>query len=162
MPDVIADTSPLQYLYQAGVLFLLPELFGGVVIPEAVAGELEAGKARGVSLPDPGTCSWLQVRPVEQRAFLPLVTHLGNGEKEVLALGLESLESLLLLDDMLARRHAGLLSLRVMGTLGVLLLGKKHGKLEAVRPVMDHLEALGFRLSVHTRRAILELAQELE
>jgi len=36
MPDVIANTSPLQYLFQLDLLELLPEFYGEVLIPGAV------------------------------------------------------------------------------------------------------------------------------
>ncbi len=37
MPGVvISNTSPLQYLHQAGLLDLLPRLFGRVIVPQAV------------------------------------------------------------------------------------------------------------------------------
>ena len=52
MPNVIADTSPIQYLYQINLLDLLPQLYGSVIIPQAVANELAAGAALHVSLPD--------------------------------------------------------------------------------------------------------------
>jgi predicted nucleic acid-binding protein len=160
MPTVISNTSPIQYLYQAEALSLLPQLFGEICVPEAVAAELQAGRQRNVPLPDPQVLPWLTVRPVQQPALLPLVTHLGSGEKEVLALGLELPGSLLLLDDRDARRHASALALNVSGTLGILLLAKERGKLDAVRPVLDRLEALRFRLHATTRKAVLRLAQE--
>ena len=162
MPAVISNTSPLQYLYQADALSLLPQLFGALYVPEAVAAELQAGRQRNVPLPDPEALPWLTVRPVQQPALLPLVTHLGDGEKEVLALGLEMPGSLLLLDDRDARRHARLLALKVSGPLGVLLLAKERGKLAAVRPVLDRLDALRFRLQATTRQTVLRLAQELD
>ncbi|WAN69854.1 hypothetical protein BJP36_37815 [Moorena producens JHB] len=43
MPNVIADTSPIQYLYQTNLLDLLPQLYGSVIVPQAVANELAAG-----------------------------------------------------------------------------------------------------------------------
>ncbi len=157
---VISNTSPIQYLYQLGVLSLLPELFSSICVPEAVATELQTGRERNVSLPDPEDLPWLEVRRVQQPAFLPLVTHLGDGEKEVLALGLELPGSLLLLDDRDARRHADVLALKVTGTLGILLLAKERGKLDAVRPMLDRLDDLRFRLDATTRQTVLRLAQE--
>ena len=68
--------------------------------------ELEEGRRRNVILPVLEDLSWLIVRPVRDRTLLPLVTHLGDGEKEVLALGLETQDALLLLDDRDARRYA--------------------------------------------------------
>jgi predicted nucleic acid-binding protein len=161
VPDVISNSSPLQYLYQADVLDLLPALFGQVCVPEAVVAELEEGRRRSVPLPTLADLSWLQVRTVRNRTLLPLVTHLGDGEKEVLALGRELSDALLLLDDRDARRHAHALELEISGTLGVLLLAKERGILDAVRPVLDRLQALRFRLDARTRQSVLELAGEV-
>ena len=161
MPDVISNSSPLQYLYQADVLDLLPALFGQVCVPEAVVAELEEGRRRSVPLPTLADLSWLQVRTVRNRTLLPLVTHLGDGEKEVLVLGRELSDALLLLDDRDARRHAHALELEISGTLGVLLLAKERGILDAVRPVLDRLQALRFRLDARTRQRVLELAGEV-
>ena len=49
MPEVITDTSPIQYLYQINQLNLLPTLYEQVKMPQAVADELAQGRA---SLPD--------------------------------------------------------------------------------------------------------------
>jgi predicted nucleic acid-binding protein len=103
---VISNTSPIQVLHQTAVLHVLPALFGPISIPEAVAAELEVGRRHGVSLPTVEELPWLKMRAVRDRTLLPLVTHLGDGEKEVLALGLESPDALLLLDDWGARCHA--------------------------------------------------------
>lgn len=50
MPEVVSDTSPIQYLFQCGLLDLLPRLYRAVLIPEAVAQELEVGRTRGIPL----------------------------------------------------------------------------------------------------------------
>jgi hypothetical protein len=139
---------------------LLPALFGQVSVPEAVVVELDDGRRRGVSLPTLDTLPWMRVRAVRDRTLLPLVTHLGEGEKEVLALGLEQPNCLLLLDDWDARRHARALGLEISGTLGVLLLAKERGLLETVRQLLDRLQELGFRLNARTRRFTLQLAGE--
>lgn len=90
-----------------------------------------------------------------------LWSHIWETEKkEVLALGIERPDALLLLDDRSARRHAVALELKVTGTLGILLLAKEQGKLGAVRPVLDRLQALRFRLNPSTRQSVLALAGE--
>ena len=81
MPDVICNTSPLQYLHQADVLEPLPALVGQVCIP-AVAAELRAGRRRNVPLPDVEELSCLVARPVRDPTLLPLETNLGDGEKD--------------------------------------------------------------------------------
>jgi len=161
MPEAVSNTSPIQYLYQAGLLELLPLLYGTIVIPEAVARELAEGRAAGVALPDPTTLSWMSIERPAEIELLRIVADLGPGEREVLALGLGRPGCLLILDDALARRQAQHWNLRVTGTLGVLLKVKALGRLAAVRPVLDKLEALRFRLDSATRAAVLKLAGEV-
>ena len=160
MPAVICNTSVLQYLHQIGLLDLLPALFGQVQIPRAVAAELDEGKRRNVSLPTLEDLSWVTIRPVRDRTLLPLVTSLGDGEKEALALGLEATDALLVLDDRNARRYAIAAGLEVTGTLGILVLAKERGLIDSIRPVLDRLQKLQFRLSATTRQMVLNLAGE--
>ena len=160
MRDVICNTSPLQYLHQTELLHLLPSLFEAVQVPSAVAAELAEGKRRGVDLPELAGLPWVAVRSVRDRKLLPLVTSLGNGEKEVLALGLEASDHLLVLDDRYARRHAIAAGLEVTGTLGILLLARERRLLDSVRPALDRLQRLRFRLKAATYRLVLDLAGE--
>ena len=51
MPEVVCNTSPLQYLHQIGQLSILPALVGSIVVPPAVLAELDAGIAKGLDLP---------------------------------------------------------------------------------------------------------------
>lgn len=157
---VICNTSPLQYLYQAGLLHLLPSLFGSVAVPPAVEAEIARGRRRGVTLPDIAELRWLTVESVRDRTLLPLVTGLGHGEKEALALGLEKPGCLLVLDDRDARRHAVMAGLEITGTLGVLLLAKERGLLELVEPALERLQILRFRLGTSIYRRVLTLAGE--
>lgn len=159
MPETVTNTSPLQYLYQAGLLELLPALYGSIVVPQSVVEELSKGREAGVPLPDVSALDWVEVRGAREPALLPLVTDLGQGEREALAIALESHGSVLL-DDALARKHAELFGLRFTGTLGVLLRAKREGHLEAVRPVLDRLDELGFRLGPAARAEVLSLAGE--
>jgi len=160
MPEVIANTSPLQYLFQLGLLDLLPELYGEVLVPEGVVLELRSGVDRGVLLPDLGGLSWLRIREARSAAVLALAAGLGAGEREVLALAMEMKEPLVILDDSLARRFAQRLNLPLTGTLGLLLKAKQRKRIEAVKPYLDRLESLRFRLDASTRRSVLTLAEE--
>ncbi len=160
MPAVICNTSVLQYLHQIDRLDLLPALFGQVQIPYAVVAELDEGKRQNISLPTLEGLSWVTIRPVRDRTLLPLVTSLGDGEKEVLALGLEATNALLVLDDRNARRYAIEAGLEVTGTLGILVLAKEGGLIDSIRPALDRLQALQFRLSAKTRQTVLALAGE--
>ena len=160
MPDVICDTSPIQYLYQLGLLHVLPALAERVIVPPAVVAEVETGRALGVSLPDLTTLDWMLVRRPTSEPALPLINDLGPGETQVLMLALESRKAVAVLDDALARHVAETLELLYTGTLGLLIDAKRAGLVEAVEPLLDQFQALRFRLAAHTRTAVLKLAGE--
>ena len=63
MPDLVCDTSPLQYLHQLDLLRVLPALAERVIVPPAVAEELGAGRRLGVSLPDVMALDWVTIQP---------------------------------------------------------------------------------------------------
>ena len=160
MAEIICNTSPLQYLHQLGALSLLPQLVKTITIPSAVKQELDVGRGLGLSLPDVEILSWVAVRAPSSATALPLVTDLGAGEKEVLALALETPNSVCILDDAFARQVAKTLHLRVTGTLGILIDAKRAGMNPAVLPFMERLQSLGFRLAASTRAAVLSLTGE--
>ncbi|OLP17405.1 nucleic acid-binding protein [Leptolyngbya sp. 'hensonii'] len=160
MPEVITDTSPMQYLYQIAQLDLLPTLYGQVRMPQAVADELAQGLAQGISLPAPASLSWITLCQVPSSVLIPELPNLGAGEREALSLATTIPDSLVILDDALARSYAQQLNISVTGTLGVLLKGKQSGYIEAIAPLLDQLNALNFRLAPATRAAVLKLANE--
>lgn len=140
---VVADTSPLNYLAQAGCVDVLPRLFSCVLIPPAVHRELlhpntpAAARALAQNLPP-----WLEVRPVTAP---PAPLLLGAGEWEAIALAAE-LASPLLADDAAARQHAQAGGLKVTGTVGVLLRAAELG-LIGLPAVARRLRATNFAAS---------------
>jgi uncharacterized protein len=160
MPEVICNTSPIQYLHQVNLLHILQELYGLITIPEGVFTELDAGRMTGIALPDVKSLSWISVKSVRERTLLQMVSGLGIGEKHVLALALEKPGSQAILDDLMARRYASFLDIRFTGNLGILLKANEKGLIQTVAPVLDQLEALQFRLDPKPRGAVLKLAKE--
>jgi len=75
-------------------------------------------------------------------------------------LALEISGSVALLDDALARRVANAKGIPIRGTIGLLLDAKHAGHLTAVKPSLDRLQELGFRLAQQTRDDVLKLAGE--
>jgi predicted nucleic acid-binding protein len=104
--------------------------------------------------------SWITVRTVRVPEVIQLITDLGPGEAQVLALALEEPGSLVILDDGFARAVAKARAIHLTGTAGVLLKAKQEGHIVSVTPLLDTLIQLGFRLSDATRVAIVALAQE--
>lgn len=160
MPEVIADTSVLQYLYQTDHLQLLRALYERILVPRGVAEEIAEGRSLGHPLPDLDALSWVTVVSAHERHGLKLSADLGEGERQALALAADHPGATVLLDDALARRMAERLGIAFTGTLGVLLRAKAAGHLTSIAPVVHELEERGFRLARETRSAILELAGE--
>ena len=160
LPKLVCNTSPLQYLHQLGLLPILPALAADILVPEAVVAELEAGRAVGVDVPRVKELEWLNVERPKSVSVLPLVTDLGKGEIEVLALTLEHPGYTSVLDDKLARSFAHTLNIPFTGTLGLLLDAKQRRLIKTIESVIDKLQILGFRVSPRTAQMMLRLAGE--
>jgi predicted nucleic acid-binding protein len=159
MGEVVTNTSPLLYLHQLGLLDLLRRLYGRVTVPRCVVEELDAGRAKGHDVPEVANIEWLAIVSSSTVTLLALAADLGRGESEAIAIAHQN-KALLVLDDALARRHADLLGVACIGTLGVLLKGKEAGHLTEVNPLVEALMRLGFHLSSRTIEAVLRLAGE--
>ena len=109
MPEVvISNTSPVFYLHRLGRLELFQKLYQRIVVPEAVVAELQTGRRQGEDVPNVRRYEWIEVRSVREPQLLGLSADFGPGEKEVLALALEESESLVIIDERLAREMARL------------------------------------------------------
>ena len=161
MPElVISDTSPLFYLHRLKQLDLLKHLYQRITIPQAVVDELKAGRDVGEDTPDVTAYNRIEIRPVRVPELIKLVTDLGAGEAQVLALALEEPGSLTIVDDNFARKVAGARGIRVTGTAGILLKAKEKKYISAVTPLLDNLRVMNFRLSDTVIASILKLARE--
>lgn len=161
MPDLVCDTSPLQYLHQTGLLYLLRELVQTVCVPPTVESELDIARRYGIDLPQLQNTEWIHVVNPQGAKAGRLLSDMGHGEAEVLMLALERESFVAVIDDYVARKRASLLNISFTGTLGILLDAKKLGLILKINPVLDKLEALQFRLSPSTRQMVLRKAEEL-
>lgn len=161
MPEVvISNTSPIFYLHRLRRLGLLQELYQKIIIPKAVVEELETGRRQGEDVPEIDNYEWIEIRTIQSPQILGLSTDFGSGEAEVLALALEESDSLVIIDEKLARKIARLRGLRVTGTAGVLLKAKQEGHIQEVKPFLDRLQEIHFHLSDNVRTLILSKAEE--
>ena len=160
MPKAISNTSPLLYLYRVEALHWLPELFDEVWIPEAVRGELKAGKGKGYDVPNTDEFAWLQVINPLAMPSEWLALDLGAGELAAMTLAMENPHHIILLDDLLARRTAQAASLQVWGTLKIMLEAKSRGLVQEIEPFVSRLGDAGMWISDDIRQRILILANE--
>jgi len=139
---VVADTTPLNYLILIGQVELLRELFGKVMIPEAVLAELRHPKAPSavtnwlLRLPE-----WLTVEKVDR---LDQTIQLGHGENEAISLAVERRISIVLMDERRGRSAAETRGLLPVGTLNILDLADERGLLDGVA-MLDALKQTTFR-----------------
>jgi predicted nucleic acid-binding protein len=160
LAEIICNTSPLQYLHQIGELRILPALAGRIIVPPAVFSELAEGRAQGVDLPNLDGLTWVTARSPLSALATSLIADLGPGETQVLMLALETPGAIVVLDDAHARRVAEARHISLTGTLGLLLDAKRVGLIPSVKPCLDRLQVLRFRLAMPTRAAVLKLARE--
>ena len=161
MPEkVIVNTSPIFYLHRIRRLNLIEKLYGNVTIPSAVLRELEEGEKVGEDVPTVTDFNWIKVQYVKIPLYIRMIPDLGKGEAEVLALGCEETNPLLIIDDALARKIAGLQKLKFTGTAGILLKAKHKGYIKKIGPIIKQLKENGFYLSDMLIKNILIIAEE--
>jgi len=155
---VISDSSALISL---GVekLDILGKLFETVMIPEAVYNEVFNKKVSNLDLKK---TKFLQIEKVTDRKMVKLLKmQLGYGESEVIALALEKGIDRVIIDDKQARKVADKLGLKVIGTLGILILAKEKQVIKEVRPlVLSMMEKINFRIDRALLNKILGILNE--
>ncbi|MDZ4688614.1 MAG: DUF3368 domain-containing protein [Planctomycetaceae bacterium] len=157
---VVVSDSPIRALNWLGLLPLLQQLYGDVLIPPTVARELETPRRVDARV-DLTQFPFLVIQsPADDSRVQELMIDLDAGESEAIALA-EERDAMLLVDDASAREVAGDLGLATVGTLRVLLLAKEDGYVPAVKPLMTRLiDELGFFVSRKIYDAVLEAADE--
>jgi predicted nucleic acid-binding protein len=144
-----------------GRLALLRDLFARVVVPRQVWDEVVGAGAERPGSAEAAAASWIDVRTPSLSPLTARLTDvLGTGEAAAIGLCLELHAELLLCDDLEARRIATAQGIRVVGTLGLLVRGKRVGLLDPVRPIVAAMVAMGLRVSSDLVEEILGLAGE--
>jgi predicted nucleic acid-binding protein len=157
---VAADASPLIGLAAAGVLAVLRELFGTVVITRLVKEEVTA---RG---PRPGAREldtamregWIRVAPTPLETWQ--FVEIDAGEASTIALAAQHEGALVLMDDSEGRAQAANRGLEVLDLAGLLLAAKRAQLIDAVRPLVSRLARRGFTIPEDARLALLHAAGE--
>jgi predicted nucleic acid-binding protein len=116
---------------------LLHKLYPVVVVTDTIAGEF------GEPLPE-----WIETRKVSNIAYQRLLeATLDPGESSAIALAMETPGSLLVVDDLKARKEVMRLGLPMTGTLGILYKAKQTGLVRHLAPLLGKVEKAGFRIA---------------
>jgi predicted nucleic acid-binding protein len=156
----VLNGSPLITLGKISEIHLLEELCSDLIVPDGVVRELDQGP-----VDDPARI-WIHehgaplVRSVERVPPLILAWDLGKGETEVISWAYLNAGYDAILDDRAARNCSSSLGIKVIGTIGLVLLAKKEGILSQVKPLLRQIEESGFRITPELLRAAYKLANE--
>ena len=158
---VVSDASPIRALHHLGLLSLGRDLYGSVIVPEAVRREL---------LERTTTCPALEIREFEgfsvqaprfKPSDLGVPPDLDPGETEAITLAIELHADLVLMDERKGTDAARQLGLTTIGVIGVLLEAKRRGLIKRVLPCVDRLVSeMRFYASPTLRLRVKELADE--
>lgn len=159
---VVSNTSPITNLAAIGQFELLHRLYGEILIPEGVWGELHSMGLNWPGAQEVRSVPWVSQRRVQNRPLVDALSlELDHGEAEAIALALELKADLILLDEREGRRTARRLGMPVIGVLGILLDAKGNGYLPEIAPSIDVLrQSAGFYITEKLVRFVLELAGE--
>jgi predicted nucleic acid-binding protein len=159
---VVSNTSPITNLAAIDQLHLLREIYGTILIPQAVYDELTV-----FDRPVPGTAEvqmfdWINVRRVTDRNQVANLRQVVDaGEAEAIALALELSAERLLIDEASGRALAESLGLSITGIFGTLLIAKQRGLVLSSQPLMEDLiQKAGFWVSPGLYRLVLDSAGE--
>ena len=146
----VTNSTCLIGLERIERLDILPQVFSTITIPTAVAAEV------GIE------ADWLIVRTVQNLAVVAtLKTQVDSGEAEAIATAMELGDVFVILDDRKARLLSLQLSLKVIGTVGMLLRAKRFGVIAEIKPLLTALNQVDFRISQALIQKALQIAGEL-
>lgn len=147
---VIADTSCFILLTKINEVELLRQLYEGVYTTPEIAAEF------GNDLPE-----WVIVQSVINKDKVALLEkELDAGEASAIALTYELPDSIIILDDMGARKVARRLHITFTGTFGIIAKAKNEGIISSVIPLLNKIRTTNFRFSDDVFNETLKQAGE--
>jgi uncharacterized protein len=159
---VVSDTSAINNLAAIAHLHLLQQLFGTVIIPEAVYRELTDPSFPVAGATEVQTFDWIETRAVTNRSVVEALSNeLDLGEAEAIALAVEIQADRILIDERRGRQVASRLNLQYTGILGILVEAKSQGSIVEVKPLLDALiHQAGFWVAEPLYHRVLQLVNE--
>lgn len=141
---VICDTSPLILLVKIGRLELLFQLYGQVLVPVSVLDEIRGRSTEETTAIESLVENQaLEIQRGSPEALERVPADLGAGEREAIALAMETEADIVVLDDREGRRVARERDLPVTGTIGILIEARARDMIPSVRRELDRLIEAG-------------------
>ncbi len=147
---VIADTSCFILLDNIGELDLLRALYSQIITTPIVVDEF------GKKLPE-----WILVAAPDKVHLKKLSVYpIDDGEMTAIALAMDYADSVLIIDDLKARRVAEKFGLLVKGTIGVIVEAKLRGHISSIKPILEKINKTNFRITSAVYQNALKEAGE--
>lgn len=105
MRKVICNTTPILSLLKLDRLDLLSDLYGSIIIPNAVYEEIQVGKDWKYYT-DLQKRDWITIQRIATPDTLDFFFDLDKGEAEVIILAQQIKADLVILDESVGRRYA--------------------------------------------------------
>ena len=156
---VVANTTPLISLASIGKLELLKDIFGEIIIADAVYNEIKAKQSYGYNEIDSDFIKVQSIKGIAYRDFL--LNQLDLGETETIILAKELDADFVIIDENIAYKIAKSSELNVVRTLSILLRAKEKGLIPALKPLLDEMIIKGRWYSLRVYNTILEQAGEI-
>ncbi|UCH92670.1 MAG: DUF3368 domain-containing protein [Candidatus Aminicenantes bacterium] len=157
----VVDSSALIILGKLSLLDILPpQLCDNLIIPEGVAKEILNGPDEDMAK------SWLKKDGKKyQKNIGPISLNiaswdLGAGETKVLSHCRWNTQNAAIIDDRAAKKCAETFSIKVKGTLAIIMSAKKAGLISEVKPILDRMLEFRFRIKSTLYKKILEIVNE--
>ena len=161
MSVIVCNAGPLIALAGIGRAEILRDLFGAVLVSEAVQAEVEAGGRKGAGAGIFRTAGWLRVKPLRQPPDALLDSLLDCGEAATISLARQESADLVLIDEVKGRRVArNVYGLAVIGTGRLLVEAKESSLISHVRPLLERIRGNGYWISDKIFSEILRQAGE--
>ena len=159
---VVSDTTPLISLLKIERLDLLKKLFGNVLIPQAVYGELTVDERFRMEAEQLRQKKFIKVQSVknaESVSILKRATGLDQGESEAIVLTDEMKADLLLMDEAKGRAVSNEMGFRIMGTIGVLMAAYEEHELtsDEVKECVSGLQRAGRHIGQRHYQMLLDM-----
>lgn len=159
MSVIISNTTPINYLILIDHITVLCDLYGRVLIPQAVFGELQnTGTPDKVKAWVASHPAWLEVRAISTQLD-PALAFLDIGEREAISLAQELQAEALIIDEPDGREEAIRQGLRVIGTLRVLYDAADAGLCDLAE-AYERLQQTTFRAHPRLFKAFLDMHQQ--
>lgn len=161
MPErPVIDAAPLIFLTEVGQLSFLKLISEEVIVPTAVVEEIQRYGETDVTVRALAETDWLVVVDNPSIPEIIQVRSLDAGEEAALSWAYFNPGTLVITDDLAARRLAIALGMPLLGTVGLVILAKQQGEIAAVRPVLEQLRSVGLYLSDRFFQQALAIAGE--